>query len=368
MNSNAEQNMPIIKGHDFMLEVLKSFFSRARNVTGSEETYRALLVYQLRQAGIEFEDIVAEYRAVSGRIDLAILDRSKGGEVIISDLIEIKGGAYGNRHALHDELKPGLESRDLRKLEETGDSNTRRWFIALDLSSIRGPVSDEARSWVTHECASRNIGFAYYDFSTLEAEVVSASGKINMPIEDQTPSYRMNHELTKILDSDLFWAKVRKGWDSQRLHEQNQVLRIYEALMLHSIPDYAISLETQFQFAKGNTKNGNNRPDICVFDPTINGKFNLYAQGKSTQSRDALKLSKLQRLIEVKVSPSLSDALDDINKLAKWRSQMKSKAQSLGVEIPGGACFMFVAANVDDEIVPEIMETAKDMNISVKIL
>lgn len=368
MNSNVEQNMPCIKDYDLMLEVLIAFFSRARNLTGSEETYRALLVYQLRQAGIEFDDIVAEYSTESGRIDLALLDRRKGGEAIITDLIEIKGGAYGNRHALHDEFKLGLESKDLKKLEETGDSNTRRWFIALDLSSIKGPVNEEARSWVTNECVQRNISFAYYDFSTLEAEVVSAGATINLPIEDQTPNPRMNHELTRILDSDLFWSQVRNNSRSQGMHEQNQVLRIHEALMLHSIPDYAVSLETQFKFARGKTKNGKNRPDICVFDPAIDGNFNLYTRGKSTQSRDALKLSKLQRLIEVKVSPGISDAIDDIHKLAQWRSQMKSEAEELGVELSGEACFMFVAANVDDRIIPEIMDSAKELNISVKII
>jgi hypothetical protein len=136
----------------------------------------------------------------------------------------------------------------------------------------------------------------------------------------------MNADLANILDSDLFWKNVFRVPRKNEMHEQNQVLRVYHALMRHSVPDYEISLETQFQFAKGNTENGKRKPDICIFDPTINGKFNLYMGGKVAQSGDALKLSKLQRPIEVKVSPSIRDALNDIKKLADWRSQLNSKA------------------------------------------
>ena len=367
MDSHMEQ--PVSRGgkSELIPEVLKAFFARARNIVGSEETYRAILVHQLRNVGIHCDDIVAEYPTGSGRIDLAILSRDQPGESI-AHLIEIKGGAYGNRHALHDELKAGLEKKDLKKLKETGDVNTKRWFIALDLSSIKGPIDLEARSWAASECTRRGINFVYYDFFSLFAQIISSGRQLVLSVEDQPTNYRMDPEAASVMDSDLFWEKSSKACQSKVLHEQNMVLRIYEALMSHRLPDYAVSLETQFQFAKGRSKNGKNRPDICIFDPTINGKFNLYAQGRIAQSRDALKLSKLQRLIEVKVAPTIGDALDDIKKLAGWRAQMQSRANDLGVEMHDQVGFMFVAAHVDSRIQPEIIDYARDLGISTRIL
>lgn len=152
------------------------------------------------------------------------------------------------------------------------------------------------------------------------------------------------------------------------MHEQNQVLRIYEALRIHGFPYYSISLETQFKFAGGATKNSKKRPDICVFNPPINGIFNLYKQGNGNQSGDSLKIDKLQSLIEVKVAPDLTEATLDIEKLCKWREKIEAVAICEGIIYRDDIRYQFIASNVKADVAEVIHRLGKRLEIDVRII
>lgn len=148
-------------------------------------------------------------------------------------------------------------------------------------------------------------------------------------------------------------------------HEQNQVLRIYERLVYSGFPDYSVSLETYFNFAKGRGKEGNDRPDIAVFNPSVNGKLNLYVGSVTKMSRDAMKIQKLQALIEVKVAPSKDQALCGIRKLNCWRNRIRDVCPDLEFDFPEIARFIFAGFLIDDETAFQATECGKDLDIDV---
>lgn len=365
---NGLDNRKIVEIFDTMISkrVFECFLGKARNILGSEQTYRMLLVESLIDAGIQRDRIIAEYPAkCGGLIDLAILCRD-GTEV--EHLFEIKGGAYNVRHALHDELNyEKLEKQDFRKLRNTGSEMTKRWFIALDLSMLGGVVESEKLKEVGSLCESHDVCFVYYDFRSETAEVTLA-GELTSEcaIASRSPGAFMAPEQQEVLLQNEVWLGVAKGRINQ--HEQNAVISLCLGLRRAGIPASSISLETQFKCApsKSRRKEGSSRPDVCVFDPSINGLFNLYAEGKRNQSRDSLKLMKLQSLIEVKNNPTEKQALEDIEKLDNWRVLLRNEADKLGIETH--LLFQFVTFNTSEGVIRACEEAAFEKNVDLRII
>ena len=57
---------------DDISQALPKFFARAKNIVGTEYTYRALLYERLRELGYEANDVVAELRTAEGRVAISI--------------------------------------------------------------------------------------------------------------------------------------------------------------------------------------------------------------------------------------------------------------------------------------------------------
>lgn len=340
---------------------LVGFLQHARGIHGSEANYRAMLYRSLRKLGIDESSLEAEFPTASGHlIDLAV--RSDDG---CHHLFEIKGGAYGNRHALHDEIKAKILERDLKKLAMTGSETTGRWMIALDLSPIGGRLEKGRVDWLAEECTKRNIALLYFDFAESHAQIFPAKGeRYALEIPELKSEGSPSLTIGGVIASDTFWRSVR-GIRSGG-HEQNQVLRLYEALLDGNVPARSISFETYFGFAKGMGIQGNKRPDIALFDPQLGGRFNLYRAGKSRESFDAIKLMKLIALIEVKASPSLNQALADITKLALWRQMIKIARASQGITSPDECRYIFSSFNTGEDVVKAAAARAAVLGIEAR--
>ncbi|MCZ6894363.1 MAG: hypothetical protein O7H40_10000 [Gammaproteobacteria bacterium] len=220
--------------------------------------------------GYEANDVVAELRTAKGRVDISI-----NNDAGARHLTEIKGGAHGGQHALHRELGSTIVERDLKKLREFDSSSTCRWLIALDLSSIKKGVGKEKIEWTEKQCAEKEIAFVYFELENTRARVfLPGQTETSLEVVPQAPNARTDEDRIKLIDSRKFWQSVSFGKISW--HEQNQVLRIYERLVDSGFSDYSVSLETYYNFAKGRGKEGNDRPDIAVFNPSVNGKLNWY--------------------------------------------------------------------------------------------
>ena len=82
-------------------------------------------------------------------------------------------------------------------------------------------------------------------------------------------------------------------------------------------------------------------------------------------SRDAMKIQKLQALIEVKVAPSKDQALCDIRKLNCRRNRIRDVCPDLGIDFPEIARFIFAGFLIDDETALQATECGKDLDIDV---
>lgn len=118
------------------------------------------------------------------------------------------------------------------------------------------------------------------------------------------------------------------------------VSQIYHGLRRAGFGAQQVSLETYYSFATGRTRM-QFRPDLSIFAPGVKGHFNLYREGKRTQSNDALKLAQLRALIEVKGSAATARASDaatvklfqqDLEKLVMWQDRAAEAAVKLGVK------------------------------------
>jgi hypothetical protein len=74
------------------------------------------------------------------KVDVVLFDPAARGDFARTDLarvaIEFKGGAYGNRNALRDTVRPGRPIDDLEKLAALPGKSLERWFLCIDLPSL----------------------------------------------------------------------------------------------------------------------------------------------------------------------------------------------------------------------------------------
>jgi hypothetical protein len=122
-------------------KVLPAFFAEAGGVIGAEKTYHALFTHHLFAAGAPLGAVGREV-GLNGRakVDVVLFDPAARGDFARTDLarvaIEFKGGAYGNRNALRDTVRPGRPIDDLEKLAALPGKSLERWFLCIDLPSL----------------------------------------------------------------------------------------------------------------------------------------------------------------------------------------------------------------------------------------
>lgn len=331
----------------YVQKVLPAFFAEARAVIGAEKTYHALYTHHLFAAGAPL-GVVGREVGLNGRakVDVVLFDPAARGNFARTDLariaIEFKGGAYGHRNALRDTVRPDRPIDDLEKLVALPGKSLERWFLCIDLPSLGQALSPDGVMAVAEAAASRGVNFAYYCAGDPTFSLRASSGQLRSLQVPAAPAGTSNARSV----SPLFAPKgsVRQWLTGQegRLVGSEDVLvsQIYHGLRRAGFGAQQVSLETYYSFATAGTRM-QFRPDLSIFAPGVQGHFNLYREGKRTQSNDALKLAQLRALIEVKGSAATARASDaattrlfqqDLEKLVMWQERAAEAAGKLGVK------------------------------------
>jgi hypothetical protein len=328
-------------------KVLPAFFAEAGGVIGAEKTYHALFTHHLFAAGAPLGAVGREV-GLNGRakVDVVLFDPAARGDFARTDLarvaIEFKGGAYGNRNALRDTVRPGRPIKDLEKLAALPGKPLERWFLSIDLPSLGRALNPDGVVAVSEAAASQGVHFAYYCAGDPTFSLRAPGGPLrSLPVPAApagTSNARNVAPLFAPKGSVHQWLTGQEG----RLVGSEDVLvsQIYHGLRRAGFGVQQVSLETYYSFATGRSRM-QFRPDLSIFEPGVRGHFNLYREGKRTQSNDALKLAQLRALIEVKGSAAtarVSDAAtaklfqQDLEKLVMWQERTAQAAGKLGVK------------------------------------
>lgn len=337
-----EETSPDLSG------VLARFFAQCDGIVGTEANYQALLAIELEKAypgRVRREHKLPE--AGRGGLDVVVLDAAGEAEYVF----ELKGGAYNTRNALQDVFDVDGVCSDMLRLARLRVPPNKRWLVAVDAielgRSLRYPQQKRAAS----AARSMNTSFAYFGHGDDAFLMAEADGKNRFPeVGHSLSDSGKQADVQEVLRGDQLQRALRGAAGSVAM-EADLVSTIYRAFRDSGCAANQLALETYFGFAPGNM---HQRPDICVFDPEIDGHFNLYPRGDSRKSYDSLKLANLRLLIEVKGGLPLikrRDAtlanvyLGDIEKMARWRSVVEQAGKKLGVD-RAAPSFLVVGADM----------------------
>jgi hypothetical protein len=338
-----------------MESIFGSFFRDTAGVCGHENTFHANFMHQLLLSGLPAKSVAREYKSGAQRVDIALFaDRGDNGWRAQEDLriaIEFKGGAYNTRNALRDTIDADGYCDDIGKLATLKQKGIECWFVCIDVVELGISLSMGARGRVAHQCASHGIHFAYY-----------AQGESSFLISRDVEI--LHHQLPPS-DTESALKPHTARWEDC-LPQLSQLLRqplasedtytgmVYHALQCTGFAAGQVSLETYFSCAKG-TGRMQLRPDLCVFNNQVKGRFNLYQRGDISRSNDGIKIGNLQTLIEVKGSSATERLSDnafaklidaDIKKLVSWRKRIQESGYLPGM--PGARQPEYVMIAVDN--------------------
>lgn len=349
-----------------MIGVFEQFFSMVDGVVGNEANYQAALAHCLashfdRAVHREFVD----KRTGRGGIDVVIYSSSKQG---ISHAFEIKGGAYGDRNALNDTFDSSGYCKDFDKLAKLEPSLCQCWMLAIDALELGRGLSPKAVQGAAEHARARKIGFAYYAIGEDSAEITFPDGRTKRisVIDNSNQSVSYKSIRPALIQNDLFGSLLDAPCDGYA-KEADVVSALYSALLNKGCSTRQISLETYFGFAPGSRMQ--QRPDLCIYEPVINGRFNLYPHGDRNRSNDSSKLDNIRAFIEIKGSKTLASKSDnalmkiyagDLEKVAQWKVAIDEAAKKHGVRI---YCdYLFIAIDHRKKSLPVDAESLLQAN------
>ena len=326
-------------------ELLASVFADSAAFCGREEVLHAIIFHRLKEAGFSHTRIAREQRLAEGRVDIVVYDEACDGNFTSTTrkplaAIEVKGGAYGNRNALRDEIDAWGYCGDMAKLKSVAIAGVESWFICVDMQELRWAVSRLKPKLVAERCAEYGLAFAYYCQG--EDSFLVSRPKQNLlthPL-DKPASRSCEGGLDFLWDrADTRFQAFAEDCLAVVGHEANITARLYDCLRDVSYGASQLSLETYFNFAARGSRM-QDRPDLVVFKAGFDGRFNLYQDGDRTRSNDQHKLAHINAIFEVKGGASMANKSDravkgaylvDISKLSQWRADALKKRKGTQV-------------------------------------
>lgn len=311
------------------------FFSKCGRIVGAEANYQAMLASELER---EFPGRVRRERRLASKgrsgVDVTVLDDSGAVEYAF----ELKGGAYNSRNALQDVFGPTGNCKDIQKLAKLSIAPEKRWLVAVDAIELGRSLGYRQQINAVHAAAPYRVGFAYFGHGDDSFLIADSGSEVRYPsvsCEDRVTGREV--DLVSLLEGEPIEQALHRAADSVEL-EADLVTAIYRSLIEQGYSNNQVALETYFGFAPGAMQQ---RPDLCLFEPSIDGHFNLYPGGDVSKSYDTLKLATLRLMVEVKGGFPLlrrRDAtltqtyLGDIQKLGRWQKIVTQVAKQNGVQ------------------------------------
>lgn len=352
-----------------MENTLASFFAESNFFCGTEKSLHALYCHHLLENGVSPRLISREFPIGRLRIDLVLHDDASA-QARPRVAIEFKGGAYGNRNALADTIDLDGNCPDLDKLRPLAQGGTECWFVCVDMRELGVALSDSAREAVSRQAAAKGVRFAYYCQGDKHFLVNRGNGLVTVPLAVQ-PKFETNGVASSSGGSWLArFSNLAKGLDAS---EDTYAALLYHALRGARFSAGQVSLETYFGCASVDGSRMQLRPDVTVFQPEVEGRFNLYKDGNRNRSNDSHKLANLLSVIEIKGSNATArlstkvfaeQLAADLSKLALWK-------RTFGAASPAGeaarASYALVALDRGSRLKGTVLESLQRQAASLEV-
>ncbi len=332
-------------------DALVRFFSKCNGIVGHEANYQVLLAFELERhfPGRVRREFLTKSTGRAG-IDIAVVD-SKGRPWAV---LEIKGGAYNSRSSLRDEYRKGIP-KDIIKLARVDVGSSQRWIVAVDALKEFGRALSMTKQQVIKEDAHSNgVSFAYYGHGERTCVIAAAGHRVrypDVPVHTRLGRQDYASDLFSVSELECVFTDARKSLE----READVVAAAYQWLLSLGYSVGQVATETYFGFApRKNGKKMQERPDLCLFDPEVDGHFNLYPNGNTSLTYDALKLDSWRVMAEFKGGAVHNTKKDyelvdlyskDIEKLTKWRRVSESQKYCRDPKL-SQVDFVFVAVDL----------------------
>lgn len=315
-------------------DILSHIFSDASLICGREDVIHAVIYHHLVRSGIDSQRISREQRLSKGPIDIALFKENFNGNFstttdIPEVVIEVKGGAYGNRNALLQEIDAGGYCKDMDKLRLEAEKGVECWFLCVDMAELGRAVMSPKLQLISERCSSLGICFAYYCQGDSIFHLSTPRNNLTqVPLVKKVAREPRRADGFILERGSLKLDAFAAACLSVSGHEANCTARFYHCLRNAGYRTEQISLETYFSFAARPGQKMQQRPDLVIFNDKFDGRFNLYKNGNRKHSNDAHKLSHIDAIFEIKGGASMNKKSDkevmsayigDIQKLALWR-------------------------------------------------
>lgn len=310
--------------------IFQEMFGQIGSIVGHEANYQAALQCQL--AKVLPDDVLREFvdrRTGSGGIDVVV--RSARNSALLM-AFEIKGGAYGDRNALTGTFDQDGYCTDFDRLLKLRSSKTECWMVAIDALELGRGISYKQKNRAMEHSKERGIGFVYYALGEDAATILDLKGNHHQLSVSKTQGGGIPYSEVRplIIEQDLLFNGLQTY---SRIYEKEAdiVGDLYSLLCRVGFSPFQMSLETYFGFAPRSRMH--QRPDLCLYEAPIHGRFNLYPKGNRALSNDKAKLENLRSMVEIKGSLTLNKSRDktlmekyirDIDKLQNWQNHIKS--------------------------------------------
>ena len=329
--ANNMKNVPVFLDKN----TLASIFCDTDMFCGKEDVIHAIIYHHLLESGLFPSQVAREQPVSTNRIDVVVFDEQVQGQFKNTYLlprvaIEVKGGAYGNRNALNDEISSDGYCKDMDKLEKEVANGIASWFICVDMPELGRAVTREGVNKIHSQCKKRKISFAYY----CQGEENYFYAPVGKAESSQKIAINKNGGIKPKVKSILNASNPDFNNMCEHLlkingHEANTTAALYQLFRKSGLAASQISLETYFSFAKKPGSRMHDRPDLVLFDKDYDGTFNLYRKGNAELPNDSHKMANINTILEVKGSAAMnlkSDKarlkiyLEDIAKIKGWQA------------------------------------------------
>lgn len=338
-------------------DLLAAVFADSSCFCGKEDVIHAIIHHQLMKSGISPQRIAREQTTSGNRVDIVIFGEGVNGDFATTQhtalaAIEVKGGAYGYRNALANEINASGYCNDMAKLKVDAQSGIECWFLCVDMSELGRAVSPLKIELVSEQCAAHNLSFAYYCQGEQRFYVSRPHKKLAQVSLSNVASTSNKFGVDFLFDPNApQLAVLARQCRAINGHEANYTAFLYDCLRNAGFGVAQLSLETYFSFAARDGGRMQDRPDLVVFDSGFDGRFNLYKGGDTRQSNDAHKLAHIDTIFEVKGGTAMAKKSDkavlqayfaDISKLGLWRqramaARMGTKVKTVFLGVDGRA-------------------------------
>lgn len=376
-------------GFEMVTQIINDASYQVRHICGSEGLYQCIIYDIAKRCAqvnrVEREVPVALPDGKTGYLDFVI---DSGG---ISIAIELKAGANSHRNSLDKAMevdrrfgaeKTGGLFKDFEKLSafiQAGASNSRRAVsVCLETAYIKYAFSPNDVDKYSALANKGSIDFVYGTPGVSPKNLWITGGKRHEVTLSKKSS--LEAEPPKVFDfSELDWAQYFSDIAMSEPKDETFAQGIlYHHLRSLGLTEKQCASEVYFYFArKPGTRASYWLPDLAIFNPGFNGRFNLGINNQEKLQNDYEKLCSLNTIIEMKGSrhfemlktnEKVELIRQDLDKLnSHLRSPVEVQTRMQGIRRDRPVNFAMVVASSDGRLNTFIREAKEEYGKAIQI-